>query len=450
MKQNCIFWTGIINSNHNDKYGNYDYLEYSKKSWQYFCKRFNCIFVEFSKPVEEDLIEYRVNWQKAIFVFDELDRLGIEYDQIALVDSTCMCKWDCPNFFELTEHKFTAWRDLDNMKWIYDSVQGYQEFFTGFKLDTTKYINSGFMIFNEFHKEFFNTFKLLYKKNKDEFIKLQDTIVKKGNEQTPLNYWLQIWGIDVKIDLPIAFKLTHLHRKELFSYNWQQSDSDKLPFFIKYGYNWIFNGIPKNDRSVVMKQVWELVKHNYNDKYLVLDKVQHKDTVKNSTTRKFKKDLIDYFSMHELGKCIEFGCSEGNTTRILAEYASIVYASDINPLCRNLTQTICKNNINVKTKIFDVNSSWAEFPIVDTIYLDALHDEVGIRNGLSRIKIQQPIAAIIMDDYGHEMGTVKTVIDELISKNEIEILKWIGEEKGYRAANDKIFVDREGLIFKFI
>ena len=69
-------------------------------------------------------------------------------------------------------------------------------------------------------------------------------------------------NIDVNLDLPLAFKLTHLHRKDMFSYNWQL-DVDQTPFFIKYGYLWFFNGIPKNERTNIMKQVWEAVKGQY-------------------------------------------------------------------------------------------------------------------------------------------------------------------------------------------
>tara|TARA_Y100000310_G_scaffold3230_1_gene4130 strand:+ start:214 stop:1032 length:819 start_codon:yes stop_codon:yes gene_type:complete len=262
MSKNVIWWVGIENPQLKEKYGNYDYFEYSKNTWKHFCKRFGCEFVEFSKPVEIDMFKFRINWQKTIFVFDELDRREIDYDQICLVDSSCMYKWSAPNFFELTEHKFTAWHDRDNMRWIYDSIQGYKEFFDGFELDQYKYINSGFIIFNKAHREFFNSFKDLYYKNIDEFVELQDKIVNKGTEQTPLNYWLQINNIEVKRDLPIAFKLTHMHRKELFSHNWQDGNN-KTPFFIKYGYNWIFNGIPKDQRLEIMKQTWDLVKHNY-------------------------------------------------------------------------------------------------------------------------------------------------------------------------------------------
>ena len=60
----------------------------------------------------------------------------------------------------------------------------------------------------------------------------------------------------------MGFKLTHMHRKSLFGHNWQLKE-DNTPYFIKYGYNWIFNGIPKDQRPQIMKQTWDLVKHNY-------------------------------------------------------------------------------------------------------------------------------------------------------------------------------------------
>ena len=92
MKKNVVWWTGIVNPDHNKKYGDFEFLEYSKKSWEFWCKRNNCEFIAFTKPIEKDLKRFRVNWQKAIFVFDELERQNIEYDQICLVDSSSIVK----------------------------------------------------------------------------------------------------------------------------------------------------------------------------------------------------------------------------------------------------------------------------------------------------------------------------------------------------------------------
>ena len=268
MSKNVVWWIGVKNEELSDKYGNFEYFEHSRKTWEYWCKKNDVLFVPFEEPVEEDLFKFRVNWQKAIFVFDEMDRRGIDYNQIALVDSSAMIKWDAPNFFDMTDNRFTAWVDNDNLKWIYESIKGYEDFFQQatdsphFELDISKYISSGFMVFNESHREFFESFKQLYYDYQDNFIDLQDNIVKKSTEQTAINYWLQWSGIDVNLDLPLAFKLTHLHRKEMFSHNWQLNE-DQTPFFLKYGYVWFFNGIPKNDRTNIMKQVWEATKGQY-------------------------------------------------------------------------------------------------------------------------------------------------------------------------------------------
>ena len=104
--------------------------------------------------------------------------------------------------------------------------------------------------------------KELYLNNIDMFIDAQDNVVKKSTEQTAINYWLQMKDIDVNLDLPLAFKLTHLHRKEMFSYNWQLNE-DQTPFFLKYGYVWRFNGLPKDKRTELMGQIWNSIGGQY-------------------------------------------------------------------------------------------------------------------------------------------------------------------------------------------
>ena len=377
MKKNIIWWPAVVNKNHIDKYGGYDYFQYSKNTWEYWCKRNNCLFVQFTDPVEEDLIRYRINWQKILFVFDELERRNVDYDQIALVDSSFMVRWDMPNFFELTDRRFTACRDMDNMRWIYESIQGYKDMFGGFELDMSKYVNSGFMVFNEEHKQLINNFKQFYIDNIDEFIRLQDVTVKKGNEQTSMNYWLQTNNVDLNIDLPLPFKLTHLQRKELFNYNWQL-DEDKTPFFIKYGYNYSFNGIPKDNRTDIMKQTWDFIKKNYtfDNNELILNIVNHKDTFKNATSRKFKLDLFDFFKdkKYKKMKVLELGACHGDTTRIFSEIFDKVYAVDRSDDNVKLIKDKCKDVNNVKASIMDVTNDTWNFPQVDVVFVDASHD----------------------------------------------------------------------------
>ena len=330
--KNVVWWPAIKNNDPDavEKYGGFDYFEYSRQTWKYWCKQNDVLFVEFTQPVEPDLYKYRVNWQKALFVFDELERRNIEYDQIALIDSTAMIKWNAPNFFKLTDRKFTAFPDRDNMNWTYQSVQGYKNIFDFKEFDQSKYFNSGFMIFNQDHKHLFTSLKDFYKKNIDEFINLQDKVVRKGNDQTPINYWMQMHNVDINLTLPIAFNLTHLHRKEMFQFNWQLNENKTL-HFIKHGYVWRFNGLPKDQRTNIMKQTWDLVKHHYTDDPIedILNHVKHKHEYKNATSRKFKKDLYEFFKTDNIKTVVEFGCCQGDTTKVLSCLSTKVYASDI-------------------------------------------------------------------------------------------------------------------------
>jgi hypothetical protein len=431
MKQNVIFWVGVKNSDHNDKYDNFEYFEYSKATWQHFCKRFNCKFVEFNEPIQSDLKEYRINWQKAIYVFDILDALEIEYDQIALVDSTCMYKWNAPNFFNLTNHKFTAWRDTDNMNWIYQSIQGYKDFF-GIELDITKYVNSGFMIFNSTHKPFFESFKCLYEDNKEYFIDSQDHRVRKGNEQTPLNYWLQVNDIELNIDLPIAYKLTHMPRKELFSYNWQLN-IDPMPFFIKYGYNWIFNGFPKDQRSQVMKQIWNQISHFYDDDY-IMNKTRHKHQYRKTISYKFKEDLMTILNTHEnktKNTVLELGCCRGDLSYVLSEIFKNVIAVDISPENIEYAKNTYGHASNIEFIAADVFNELKYPDEAHTIIIDNRRDKESLTSLIEFLnkKYSQPI--IVQVDYGNTAAPgIKDAIHHCVDRKLITIDRYIGENIG--------------------
>jgi hypothetical protein len=450
MKKNVIWWPAVKNKDHSDKYGNFDYFEYSRKTWEFWCKKNDVLFVSFEKPVEQDLHEYRINWQKAIFVFDELERRGIEYDQIALVDSTVMVKWDCPNFFELTDRKFTVTRDIDNMSWTRDSILGYKDFFGGFELDSTKYFRSGFMIFNEIHRDLFQDLKNFYIENKTDFIKLQDEVVRKGNDQTPINYWVQKNNVELKFLSHALWMCSHLHRKEMLSHNWQLNE-DKTPFFIKYANNWMFNGIPKDQRTSLMSQTWELVKDNYtlDTTELLLNSVNHKDTFKNATSRKFKKDLIEFFSddKYKDMSVVEYGACHGDTTKIFSSIFKKVYAYDWAQENVDRITEKCKGCDNVEVTVMDVVKDEWKFPEAQVVFVDASHDypQVAIDIQKTLDYFDNPI--IIMDDYGNPNNrNIRVSIDEKIKEGKIKIHKKIGEDVGYKTKAGWEMIDREGVI----
>ena len=115
MKQNVVFLTKL----------RYDrgISDPSKLSWGYWCKKNNHkLFVH----------EGENPWLNLFNVFTILEENNIEYDKIFVINGSSIVKWDCPNIFELTDDRMTAWLDKDNWGWIYQSVVGYNEFFKQF------------------------------------------------------------------------------------------------------------------------------------------------------------------------------------------------------------------------------------------------------------------------------------------------------------------------------
>lgn len=446
MKKNVVFWVGVKNETYSEKYGGWEWLDISKKTWKFWCKKNDVLFVPFEKPIESDLNQFRINWQKALFVFDELDRQKIEYDQIYLVDGMNMVKWDTPNIFKLTDRKFVGWRDVDNMRWTNDSIEGYKDFFGGFELDKTKYVSSGLIIFNESHRKIFTSFKQLYYDNKETFCELQDKIVKKGTEQTPLNYWLQINDVEIKTDLPVSFKLTHLHRKEMFGYNWQLNE-DITPYFIKYGYIWNFSGFEKSQRTKIMSDVWNVVKHHY-DINFILNRLKTKQDNKNTTSGKFKEDIYRIFSDPKYKKMtmLELGCHMGNTTRLYAECFNKVIAVEKSEHNLSVAKETCSDVSNVEFILSDVYDSNFKLPQSDIVHIDAGHTYEHVVYDIDRCIKQLNNPIIIMDDYGHEMLTVRNAINDKIDEGKLTLHTYIGENKGYIASNNKVFIGKEGMV----
>ena len=443
MSKNVVFWVGVKNQHYSEKYGGWEWMDISRKTWEYWCKKHDVIFFPFEKPIDDDLVNYRINWQKSIYCFDLLDEAGIDYDQIFLADATCMVKWDMPNVFELTDNKFTAWRETDNLNWVYDSVRGYEEFFS-YKLNKHNYFSSGVIIFNKSHKDMFLDFKDLYLNNTEEFVELQDKTVRKGTEQTPLNYWVQKNNVELNLDLPFSYKLTHIHRKDMFKPNWQLNE-DSTPFFIKYGYNWVFNGIPKNQRTEVMSQTWGFVKDNYDEDYF-LNRVVHKDKWCKTTSRKFKEDVLRIFRDRKMDNCIEIGSCRGDTTRVLAECFKKVYSFEQSSDNITYIKERCSDVDNVEISQADVYDSNFQIPDVSVAFIDAGHSTELVKKDISRFLNKNPNMVLVFDDYGQKDESIKKAILD----TGVKISRHIGEYNGFKFnrinGEEVTMIGREGVI----
>ena len=245
MSKNVVFITSMK--------GGVDvsYEEYCLNTWKWWCNKNNVeLFV-----LNEELVDSKYmkpTWQRWL-VFDILDSNGVDYDQVAMVDVDTMIKWDTPNFFELTNHEFSAVMDQDNIGWVKQSIDSYKHFFPESDLTWLDYFNCGFIVLNSKHKEVCENIVNFWEINSGELIMIQNTI-SKGTDQTPVNYIVKDSEFDITY-LPKTFNLTHFNRKEIL---------ENL-MFIDVGYVWHFNGFEKSWRYPLMQQTWDKIKDNYED-----------------------------------------------------------------------------------------------------------------------------------------------------------------------------------------
>jgi hypothetical protein len=244
-----------------DKFGGWNWMDISKKAWKYWCKKNGHELVIYDECKREDLMKYRVTWQRWFDVHDFLEEKGIDYKKVTMVDACSIPKWDCPNFFELVgDDEMGVGIETDNLKWVYESVEGYKDLFKGFDFNINKYFCTQFVIFNKSHKPFFKKLEKFCTENIDILNELQSK-VKRGTDQTLVNYLCQMDDIKLKY-LPASYRLSHLNRKDMLHHNWQLKE-DSTPYFIKYGKIWFFSGFAKEHRNDLMKQTWDLIGNQY-------------------------------------------------------------------------------------------------------------------------------------------------------------------------------------------
>ena len=225
------------------------YQQYCLNTWRWWCEKNNIELFILNEPLTDPMY-MKPTWQRW-YVFDILDSNEIEYDQVASVDVDTMVRWDTPNFFDMTDNKFSAVADQDNIGWVKQSIDGYKQFFKGTDLHWLDYFNCGFIVMSKQHKKICDMIIDFWDKNNEQIIHLQNTI-SKGTDQTPVNYIVK--GSEFEINyLPKTFNLTHFNRKEIL---------ENL-MFIDVGYIWHFNGFDKSWRHELMEQTWEAIKDNY-------------------------------------------------------------------------------------------------------------------------------------------------------------------------------------------
>jgi len=253
MKKNVVFIPCI-----DDGDGRNSPYQYSVKSWKHWCKKNDCELVVFDQlmcPTSE----MKITWQR-YHVLEILENSDIEYDQVLMIDADTIVHPDTPNFFKMTENKLTVVHNEGCYDWIIRSMENYHKHMFNdapipFKF--WEYINTGFLIFNESHKQFLRDFIAFYSANKDLIINLQSTF-HVGTCQPVFNYFTRRTGTDLKF-LPYEYNMCDLPRKEIL---------DEELTMTNVGYIYHYNAIPKEFKERFgnvdywMKKTYE---HLYND-----------------------------------------------------------------------------------------------------------------------------------------------------------------------------------------
>jgi lipopolysaccharide biosynthesis glycosyltransferase len=184
--------------------------------------------------------EMGIIWQR-YFLFDILDHNEIKADQILIVDADTIVHPDCPDFFTMTENKYTLVADDGDFDWILRSMENYHKHLFPNEpfFDWFEYYNSGFQIVNQTHRPFFNAMRKFYEENANT-IRYCQSHYGVGTDQTPLNFMLRREKIERK-QLPYPFNMSCMFKKEVLSDNMLHT---------KAGYVMHFNGLQDKKTSV--------------------------------------------------------------------------------------------------------------------------------------------------------------------------------------------------------
>ena len=143
---------------------------------------------------------------------------------------------------------------------------------------------------------------------------------------------------------------------------------------------------------------------------------------------------------------LELGCHQGNTTRVYAECFNKVIAVERDESNLMKTKEICKDVDNVEFICSDVYDKDFQLPIADVVHIDAGHTYESVGYDIDRCINQMNNPILIFDDYGHEGRTVRDAINAKLDEGKLQLRTHIGEDEGYIAANNKVFIGREGII----
>ena len=233
--------------------------DYGISSWRKWCKKNNhdlIIMDELMVPEEEALITWQ-RWN----ALEILDHNEVEYDQVLIVDADSIIHPECPDFFKLTNNKFTSQLTDGCYEWVNRAIKEYSQSFFNKKecLKPYEFFQTGFVIINKNHKEFFKKVSEFYWDNKENIIRSYDTI-RTGSDIALLNCLRKEFGVELNI-LPREYSIMDLTRKNLLYFHPNHWWEDSLQNVFNSGWIYQFTSIPQNplnrDRKYWMERIYK-------------------------------------------------------------------------------------------------------------------------------------------------------------------------------------------------
>jgi len=181
---------------------------------------------------------------------------------------------------------------------------------------------------------------------------------------------------------------------------------------------------------------------------------------KNTTSLKWKTDVIEFFRDKGLKYCLELGTWHGRSTRMLSEIFDDVWTVEYLPHRVEEAKLFCQDRQNITFVCGDAYDDYTynNFPnYFDVVVIDCDHTYKSVIEDIGRgLGYKRPDSPIyfVFDDYGHsELKDVNSAINFYVKMHPLKVEKYIGHSAGTLIDRGnkpplKLF-DYEGLIVSF-
>ena len=182
------------------------------------------------------------------------------------------------------------------------------------------------------------------------------------------------------------------------------------------------------------------------------DKSEFKDT----TTRKWKFDLVKFILESNVKSVLEIGSAKGHTTYTVSKFVDFVTSVEYSEGRLTESRSLNKDNTNITYYQDDVyQTDWTKYGYHDLVIIDCVHTFESVVQDIRNACINIRPKFIAFDDYSL-FPEVRQAVDGFIEGEILEIVSRIGAPPGSvfsSAANPnavKNLIDYEGVICRVL